>query len=49
MALKKEEEQKKQMLKEKIDRISRDITSLTELIQSVSREMCAEDLVVLQV
>lgn len=49
LALKKEEEEKKQMLKEKIESISHDITSLTELIQSVTREMSADDLVVLQV
>ncbi|KAF4075945.1 hypothetical protein AMELA_G00224650 [Ameiurus melas] len=47
-ALKKEEEQKKKMLNEKVDSISRDITSLTELIQSLRKEMVAEDLVVLQ-
>lgn len=49
VALKKEEEQKKQMLKEKIENITHDITCLTELIQSVRKEMCAEDLVVLKV
>lgn len=49
VALKKEEEQKKQMLKEKIDSISCDIASLSELLQSVSKEMSADDLVVLQV
>lgn len=49
MALKKEEDQKKRMLTEKTESISRDITSLTELIQSVRREMSAHDLVVLQV
>ncbi|XP_026780563.3 tripartite motif containing 35-28 [Pangasianodon hypophthalmus] len=48
VALKKEEEQKTKMLKEKIESISRDITTLTELIQSLRREMTAEDLVVLQ-
>ncbi|XP_053466882.1 tripartite motif containing 35-28 [Ictalurus furcatus] len=47
-ALKKEEEQKKKMLNEKVESISRDITSLTELIQSLRKEMIAEDLVVLQ-
>lgn len=49
VALKKEEDQKKRMLTEKIDSISRDITSLTELIQSIRKEMSAHDLVVLQV
>ncbi|XP_062841498.1 tripartite motif containing 35-28 [Trichomycterus rosablanca] len=46
--LKKEEEQKKQILNKKIDSISRDIESLSGLIQSVSREMGAEDLIFLQ-
>lgn len=48
-ALKKEEEQKKKMLKGKIESIEQDITSLSALIQSVTKEMDAEDLVVLQV
>ncbi|XP_076868847.1 E3 ubiquitin-protein ligase TRIM35-like [Brachyhypopomus gauderio] len=48
VALKKEEEQKKQLMKEKIDNIAREITTLSELIQSVKREMGAEDLVFLQ-
>ncbi|XP_066529532.1 tripartite motif containing 35-28 [Hoplias malabaricus] len=47
-ALKKEEEEKKQIIKEKIDSIAREIMSLSELIQSVKREMGAEDLVFLQ-
>lgn len=48
-ALKNEEEKKKQMLREKIEKINRDITSLNELIQSVSKGMSANDLLVLQV
>ncbi|XP_030639292.1 tripartite motif containing 35-28 [Chanos chanos] len=46
--LKREEEQKKQMMKEKIDNLTRDIASLAELIQSVRRDMGAEDLVFLK-
>lgn len=48
LALKKEEEQKKNMMMKKIESISSDITRLTELLQSVRREMSADDLVVLQ-
>ncbi|XP_060717835.1 tripartite motif containing 35-28 [Tachysurus vachellii] len=48
LALKKEETQKKQMMKKKIESISSDINHLTELVQSLSREMGADDLVILQ-
>ncbi|XP_016301416.1 zinc-binding protein A33-like [Sinocyclocheilus anshuiensis] len=47
-ALYREENEKKQMVNEKIDIISHDIIALAELIQSVKREMGAEDLTFLQ-
>ncbi|XP_052000252.1 zinc-binding protein A33-like [Xyrauchen texanus] len=47
-ALKKEETEKKMILEEKIESITRDILALAELIQSVKREMGAEDLIFLQ-
>lgn len=48
-ALKAEEMDKKKILEEKIESISHDISNLGELIQSVKREMGAEDLTFLQV
>lgn len=48
-ALYREENEKKQMMNEKIENISRDITALAKLIQSVKREMGDEDLTFLQV
>lgn len=48
-ALKNEEEKKKQMLREKVEKINRDITSLNELIQSVAKQMSDDNLFVLQV
>ncbi|KAI5092280.1 hypothetical protein C0J45_17911, partial [Silurus meridionalis] len=48
LALKKEEEQKKKLMKEKIESISHDIVSLNQLIQSVCKEMNTDDLVLLQ-
>uniref|UniRef100_A0A8C2JDF9 Tripartite motif containing 35-28 n=1 Tax=Cyprinus carpio TaxID=7962 RepID=A0A8C2JDF9_CYPCA len=47
-ALYREENEKKQMMNEKIENISRDITALAKLIQSVKREMGDEDLTFLQ-
>lgn len=47
-ALKTEEAEKKKMLEEKIEILSHDIAALAELIQSVKREMGAEDLTFLQ-
>lgn len=44
LALSREEDEKKQVVTEKIEAIGRDITGLAELIQSVKREMGAEDL-----
>ncbi|XP_056618486.1 tripartite motif containing 35-28 [Triplophysa dalaica] len=47
-ALKAEETENKKILEEKIESISHDISNLGELIQSVKREMGAEDLTFLQ-
>ncbi|XP_028836389.1 tripartite motif containing 35-28 [Denticeps clupeoides] len=44
LAVKKEEEQKKVKIKEKISCLNTEIKALSELIQSVKREMGAEDL-----
>lgn len=48
-ALSREEDEKKQMVTAKIEAITRDISALAELIQSVKREMGAEDLTFLLV
>lgn len=48
-ALHREEHEKKLMMNERIESITRDISALAELIQSVTREMGAEDLTFLQV
>lgn len=48
LALRREEEQKRHMMKERIDRLTHDIASLAKLIESVKREMGAEDLAFLQ-
>lgn len=48
-ALYREENEKKMIMNERIENISRDISALAELIQSVKREMGAEDLTFLQV
>lgn len=48
-ALKAEETENRKILEEKIESISHDISNLGELIQSVKREMGAEDLTFLQV
>ncbi|KAL4657657.1 C-X-C chemokine receptor type 3-like isoform X1 [Arapaima gigas] len=47
--LKAEEEKKRQLMKEKIVNVTKDIATLSELIQSVKREMGANDLAFLQV
>ncbi|XDV40306.1 hypothetical protein PO909_009414 [Leuciscus waleckii] len=47
-ALHREENEKKLMMNERIESITRDISALAELIQSVKREMGAEELTFLQ-
>ncbi|XP_026766809.3 zinc-binding protein A33 [Pangasianodon hypophthalmus] len=46
--LREEEEQKSQMMKEKIEKLSRDIASLSATIRAVEEEMRAEDISFLQ-
>ncbi|XP_056587087.1 E3 ubiquitin-protein ligase TRIM39-like [Triplophysa dalaica] len=47
-ALREEEEQKSQMMKEKIEKINRDISSLSHTIRGVEEQMTAEDVSFLQ-
>ncbi|XP_058246885.1 zinc-binding protein A33-like [Hemibagrus wyckioides] len=47
-ALREEEEQKSQMMKEKIEKLSRDISSLSDTIRAIEEEMRAEDVLFLQ-
>ncbi|XP_053352555.1 zinc-binding protein A33-like [Clarias gariepinus] len=47
-ALRKEEEQKSQMMKEKIEKLSRDISSLSDKIRAIEEEMRAEDVSFIQ-
>ncbi|KAK3568971.1 hypothetical protein QTP86_021382, partial [Hemibagrus guttatus] len=47
-ALREEEEQKSQMMKEKIEKLSRDISSLSDTIRAIEEEMRAEDILFLQ-
>ncbi|XP_060786521.1 E3 ubiquitin-protein ligase TRIM39-like [Neoarius graeffei] len=47
-ALREEEEQKSQMMKEKIEKLSKDICSLSDMIGAVEEEMRAEDISLLQ-
>ncbi|XP_026783639.3 zinc-binding protein A33-like [Pangasianodon hypophthalmus] len=47
-ALREEEEQKSQMMKEKIEKLSRDISSLSDTIGAIEEEMRAEDISFLQ-
>ncbi|KAG7330772.1 hypothetical protein KOW79_004741 [Hemibagrus wyckioides] len=47
-ALREEEEQKSQMMKEKIEKLSRDTSSLSDTIRAVEEEMRAEDVLFLQ-
>ncbi|KAL2080836.1 hypothetical protein ACEWY4_022689 [Coilia grayii] len=47
-ALREEEEQKSQMMKEKIEKMSREISSLSDTIRAVEEEMKAVDVTVLQ-
>ncbi|XP_023688969.1 tripartite motif containing 35-28 isoform X1 [Paramormyrops kingsleyae] len=46
--LKSEEEEKKQKMKSRISELNKDISKLSELLQSIKREMGAEDLTFLQ-
>ncbi|XP_062391142.1 E3 ubiquitin-protein ligase TRIM39-like [Sardina pilchardus] len=48
-AVKKEEKQKSQMMKEKIEKMSRDISSLSDTIRAIEKEMGADDITFLQV
>uniref|UniRef100_A0A3B1IHR8 B30.2/SPRY domain-containing protein n=1 Tax=Astyanax mexicanus TaxID=7994 RepID=A0A3B1IHR8_ASTMX len=48
-ALREEEEQKSQMMKEKIEKMSREISALSDTIRGVEEEMGAEDVPFLQV
>ncbi|XP_060784637.1 E3 ubiquitin-protein ligase TRIM39-like [Neoarius graeffei] len=47
-ALRDEEEQKSQMMKEKIEKLSKDISSLSDTIKAIEEEMRAEDISLLQ-
>ncbi|XP_047670792.1 zinc-binding protein A33-like [Tachysurus fulvidraco] len=47
-ALREEEEQKSQMMKEKIEKLSRDISSLSDTIIAIEKELRAEDILFLQ-
>ncbi|XP_036394085.1 tripartite motif containing 35-28 [Megalops cyprinoides] len=47
-ALREEEEHKRQMMLERISSLSRDISALSELIQSIRRDMGSEDVTFLQ-
>ncbi|XP_026803012.3 E3 ubiquitin-protein ligase TRIM35-like [Pangasianodon hypophthalmus] len=47
-ALREEEEQKSQMMKEKIEKLSRDISSLSVSIRAIEEEMRAEDVLFLE-
>ena len=48
-ALREEEEQKSQMMKKKIEKMSREISSLSDTIRSIEKEMKADDITFLQV
>ncbi|KAL2080821.1 hypothetical protein ACEWY4_022674 [Coilia grayii] len=48
-ALREEEEQKSQMMKEKIEKMSREISSLSDTIRAIEEEMKADDVTFLQV
>ncbi|KAK3543045.1 hypothetical protein QTP70_009313 [Hemibagrus guttatus] len=47
-ALREEEEQKSQMMKEKIEKLNREISSLSDTIRAIEEEMRAEDVLFLQ-
>ncbi|XP_062391310.1 E3 ubiquitin-protein ligase TRIM35-like [Sardina pilchardus] len=48
-ALREEEEQKSQMMKEKIEKMSREISSLSDTIRAIGEQMGADDITFLQV
>ena len=48
-ALREEEEQKSQMMKEKIEKMSREISSLSDTIRAIEEQMGADDVTFLQV
>ena len=48
-ALREEEEQKSQMMKEKIEKMSREISSLSDTIRAIEEKMGADDITFLQV
>ena len=48
-ALREEEEQKSQIMKEKIETVSREISSLSNTIRAIEEEMGADDITFLQV
>ncbi|KAL2080820.1 hypothetical protein ACEWY4_022673 [Coilia grayii] len=48
-ALREEEEQKSQMMKEKIEKMSREISSLSDTIRAIEEQMKADDITFLQV
>src|SRR4029434_8612720 len=48
-ALREEEEQKSQMMKEKIEKINREISSLSDTIRAIEEELINDDITVLQV
>uniref|UniRef100_A0A8B9KP72 Uncharacterized protein n=1 Tax=Astyanax mexicanus TaxID=7994 RepID=A0A8B9KP72_ASTMX len=48
-ALREEEEQKSQMMKEKIEKMSREISALSDTIKAIEEEMETEDILLLQV
>ncbi|KAF7709246.1 zinc-binding protein A33-like [Silurus meridionalis] len=47
-ALRDEEEQKSQMMKERIEKLSRDISTLSDTIRAIEEEIRAEDILLLQ-
>ncbi|KAI5630532.1 tripartite motif-containing protein 35 isoform X2, partial [Silurus asotus] len=47
-ALREEEEQKSQMMKEKIEKLNRDISSISDTIRATEQEIRAEDVSFLQ-
>ena len=48
-ALREEEELKSQLMKKKIEKMSREISSLSDTIRSIEKEMKADDITFLQV
>ena len=48
-ALREEEEQKSLMMKKKIEKMSREISSLSDTIRAIEKEMEADDVTFLQV